>query len=135
MTANVRLYGKDPILLVDFNGAFNLQTVQAMFQQCDTLVNDLTPPAAWRLVDLSQAATDFSDVMTIIKKTHPAIPGGFADPRIQTIFCPPHPMAKLMSEMCVKEQYGGVRMQIFPGLGEALLYVQDQIHSQFSTGV
>lgn len=127
MSLQLQQYDKYPILLVQFTDAVTLSQVQAMYDACETLRRNQQHAAIWRLIDLSTANLRFNDVLDIIKAQDVGQAGSFADPNMHTVFCPPHPMARLIADLISKPQYGGREIPVFAGLGEALLYVQEQL--------
>ncbi|MEO0561061.1 MAG: hypothetical protein AAF125_03035 [Chloroflexota bacterium] len=135
MTATVQQYGPDPILLVNFTGLFDVHAVSDMYRQCDVMAYEIDSPIIWRLIDMSMAEVDFSNVVAAVKSLDPHASGGFADERFHTYFCPSHPMAKLVIELTAKERYGAANLRMFPGLGEALLFVQDEMDRFTGAGV
>ncbi len=135
MPVEVRQYEGAPILWTTFTGRFDLDTIYQMGEQSIALANEIQSPYFWRLVDLSNADVNFSDVIEMVKQVDPHMPGGFADPNIETMFSPFHPMAKLITEMLAKSQYGGAQLHVFPGYGEALFYIQDEMDRMFGAGV
>jgi hypothetical protein len=135
MPVNVRQYEGSPILWTTFSGHFNVDAIYQMSEQTIAVASEINSPIFWRLVDLSQADVTFADVIEMVKRVNPARPGGFADPNIDTVFSPFHPMAKLIAEMLAKPQYGGATLRIFPGYGEALFYIQDEMDRVFGASI
>jgi len=135
MAINVKPLEAGPILLAEFEGPFTIDDVYQMYRQSIEMVEQMGTGKVWRLIDFSQSHIDFADVMTILKRIHPDDEGGLADPSIESIFCPSHPMAKLLMEMLAKPQYGGIRTTMLPGLGEAMFYVQDAMDHPPEAGV
>lgn len=135
MPVEVRQYEGAPILWTTFTGRFDLDTIYQMSQQSAALAAEIDSPQLWRLVDMSGADVTFADVIEMVKHMNPETPGCFTDPHIETVFSPFHPMAKLITEMLAKPQYGGVALRVFPGYGEALFYIQDEMDRVFGAGV
>jgi hypothetical protein len=133
MPVEVQQYGNDPILLVTVQGDVSVADVRGMYQKSAALCADSEWPQFWRIIDISQSNIAFNDVMTLVKTLNPNVPGCFSDTRIRTIFAPSHPMARLTSDMLSKPQYGAIDTLVMPGLGEALIYVQDEIERFLAT--
>jgi hypothetical protein len=127
MAVRIKQYGSEPVLMVNFEGQFQVEDVFEMFSQSETYFKGNQTSHTWRLIDLTQSNIQFADVIALVKHLPANRPGDFSDTRFMTIFCPSHPMARLLSELLAKASYGGVHTPIFPGLGEALLFVQDEI--------
>lgn len=128
MPVTVTPYGNDPILMVEFTGTTNAATLQEMYALSDEQLQFIDAPVAWRLIDITTADITFADVIHAFKTLDPDQPGSMHDQRFHTFFSSPHPMARLISDMLAQKQFGGVSVPVFPGLGEALLYVQDEVY-------
>lgn len=127
MSVEIQQYGHDPVLLVQFIDELSIDSVRQMYAESDALASQMDSPVVWRLIDISTTNATFADVMNLVKghKTH--TPGCFSDSRIRTVFCPSHPMARLLADMLAKPEYGNLDLPVFPGLGEALLFVQEEL--------
>lgn len=123
----IQPYNDNPILMVTFSGKPDLSELQRMYQESAAFCYASNFPMVWRLINVEQADITFADVIQAFKLIDCSQPGAISDTQIHSLFTAPHPMARLISDMLAQDQFGNIFVPVLPGLGEALLYVQDEI--------
>ena len=129
MPFDIRSYKPMPLVLVNFTGNVSAADIRAMYKACDEARRAYGASCLWRILNLTESELDFPTVMQIVKEAEPDKPGQFADAHIQTLLLSTHKMSRLLSDLFARESNGGASLTIMPGLGEALLYAQDEIFS------
>ncbi|MFZ4813487.1 MAG: hypothetical protein ACOYL5_03045 [Phototrophicaceae bacterium] len=120
-------YDKEPIILVRFEGEFSVNSFQVMCDLSAQYAERIPSPVLYRIIELANANAKFGDVLAVLKQVDQYQVGGIADPRIKTFFAGQDPMARLMSDMLAQKQFGGLYAPVMPGLGEALIYAEDEL--------
>ncbi|MEM6281220.1 MAG: hypothetical protein AAF787_03425 [Chloroflexota bacterium] len=135
MAIRVEQYSKEPILIVTMTETIALDDIDEMYRACADVRHSIGAPVMWRVIEMTQAQVTFADVMNVIRQLNAEQAGSFADPHMRTIFCGLHPMANLLRDMLAKPAHGGIDAPVMPGLGEALMFAQDEIYGFADSGM
>ncbi len=126
MPITVQQLGDDPIVLVTMEGSIAVQDIAKMYAQTAAIA-DKFARNTYRIMDVDKAEITFDQLIKVVKNVGAGAPGSLGDPRIKAMFVGQNSMARLASDMLSQQQFGGLELPIFPGLGEALLWVNEQI--------
>ncbi|MEL6270380.1 MAG: hypothetical protein AAFV33_19735 [Chloroflexota bacterium] len=135
MAVQVEQYGNEPIVIVTMTKQVTFEDINDMYSACESVRVASGSPVMWRVIEMATAQVEFPDVMDVIRHLNPDQPGSFADPQMRTIFGGLNPMASLLRDMLAKKANGDIDAPVLPGLGEALMFAQDEIYGFADTGV
>lgn len=127
MAFEIQSYDPMPLLVVTFADRVTLDDFQRLYATCGRAAKQRAGVAVWRILDFGDAELDFSTVMAVVKQAQAQEPGQFTDSQFVTLLVGTHNMARLLSDLLAKDTNGGATLTVMPGLGEALLYAQDEI--------
>lgn len=127
MAFEIQSYDPMPLVVVTFAGQVTLADFQEVYAACARAAAEHDGAQLWRILDFGDADLDFSTVMAVVKNARPGEAGEFTDPACVTLLVGTHNMARLLSDLFAKDTNGGASLTVMPGLGEALLYAQDEI--------
>lgn len=125
MSVRINQYTNLPILLAEFSNDVTIQDMETMVSETLNF-SDAIPGTIYRVfIFEDNIELPFERVIQIVKWVSEV--AETTETRVRNVIATPHPMARLLSDMLAQEQFGQINVPVLRGLGEALIYVQEEI--------
>jgi hypothetical protein len=129
MTVEVSTLPDKPVVLATLRGQITLDDARYIFQQTHELRQSM-PDHIYRLTDVREATSSFSEIIQIIRSGADDLPSATNDPTITVVFVGKSQWSKLFIDAMRQQQFGQVTIPLFNTLDEALEFINDDIQSR-----
>lgn len=129
MTVEVSTLPDKPVVLATLRGQITLDDARYIFQQTHKLRQSM-PDHIYRLTDVREATSSFSEIIQIIRSGADDLPSATNDPTITVVFVGKSQWSKLFIDAMRQQQFGQVTIPLFNTLDEALEFIDDDIQSR-----
>jgi hypothetical protein len=123
----------EPIIHVTIKGHLSLEDVLAIYQRSDELRKDM-PKAIYRVTDVIDVETSFTDMMQILKQATTKGGSSSVDPTITVVFVGNNHWVKLFTDALRQGAFGSKNIPVYASIDEALAYVRSDMRSKESEG-
>ena len=116
----------EPLVIAEFHGRMDLESVRIMFQESARFAQMLNR-RVYRIVDYLDAEASFRDMATALAEGKKGGPGSPRDPRIREVMVAGRNRIRFLLDILRRKEYGSIEVPVYDTMDEALASVHAQL--------
>lgn len=122
MAVMVEQYPELPVIVATVTGKMTIEDARTIFSESAAIMDTMSGPV-FRITDVRQMDTDFTEVTAMLKEASHGQPGTTSDPRLQVVMVGGHALTRFYADAMRQSQFGGVAVPVFQHIEDALTYI------------
>jgi hypothetical protein len=124
----------EPIVIAEFHGRMDLESVRIMFHESARFAEILNH-GVYRIVNYLDAQASFRDMATALAEGNKGGPGSPRDSRITEVMVAGRNRIRFLLDILSRKEYGSIEVPVFDTMDEALSFVRAQLHEPYELRV